>query len=559
MFRKIAFLACIFLLSSVWSYSQSKAKGKVKNEYFNITFGTKLQLDKEYRPQRFIARPEGGYLIQSFGKGEKSMGLDVVTEKFEQSASKMHDIRRDYDRRDEQLVYFGGRALWVNSSYDSKTKDEKAFLQEINDDNGDLTGDEIQINKTQDVASGIDVAFSFSFFMGGASGASMAITQSDRYFYSISPDSSKLLVYYRKKKVKKSDRVNKDVYGFIVVDDTYKVLWKKETELAKTEFMMKFYEAEVNNNGDVYYLAKSYKDDIRKYKKGAKPNYTLSLFELTKDSKKSKEKAMELPEGFLRETEFFINDEGKAVVCGTYGKQYKGTGSSGIFYNIVDMDDRKVSDAKFVDFESDLDAEYEGPKHAKKLAKIYKKYGVGYIPNLKFREVFFDEKSKSLYLILESYHLEKRTSNSGRTTTYYYFYDDVYAVKVNTAKQQIDKAFKIPKRQLGINIQIDLGISSFMFGENLYVFFIDNKKNLELKPDMLPAEHRSTAGGFLSGVHVDFEKGDSPQRFLLYDAKVEKKYCDPQKFITSNGVIYGVGYEKPKGGGPYYPIKIDFK
>ena len=162
-------------------------------------------------------------------------------------------------------------------------------------------------------------------------------------------------------------------------------------------------------------------------------------------------------------------------------------------------------------------------------------------------------------MVLESYHMVTRSSNNGRTVTYYYFYDDVYAVKVNAEKQQIEKAFKIPKRQMGVNTHIDLGISSFMFGEELYVFFLDNKKNLELKPDMVPAEHQSTVGGFLSSVHLDFTKDDGPERFLLYDAKVEKKFCDPGKFIESDGVIYGVGYERAKGGGPYYPIKISFK
>lgn len=539
--------------------AQTKTKGKVSNEFFNITFGSKLQLDKEYRPQKLLPRPEGGFLIQSFGKGEKSMGIDIVNGEFQQTQSKMHDVKKEYDRRDENILYFGGKAFWVSSSVEPKSKTDKAYLQGINDQNGDFEGDEIEINKTNDVWSGLEISFNFFGMIGGGGSVAMMLEQSDRYNYSVSPDSTKLLIYYRKKPLKKLNKVNKDVYGFIVISDDFNVLWKKEVEMPKTEFMMSFYEAEVSDEGNVYYLAKVYKDEVRKYKKTSKPNYTLSVFEVSKDSKKSKERAIEMTDGFLRETAFFIDGKGNAVVCGTYSKLIKGSGASGVFYKIVDVEERKNGDATYLDFDSDLDANFEGPKHAKNLKKIYKKYGSGFIPYLQFRDVFYDQRTKALYLVLESYHLVIRSTNNGRTQTYYYYYDDVYAVKINTEKQQIDKAYKIPKRQLGINIRVDLGISSFMFDDELYVFFIDNKKNLELKEDMIPAEHRSTAGGFLSGVRLDFGNDEGPQRFLLYDAKVEKKYCDPRKFVTSDGIIYGVGYEKAKGGGPYYPIKISFK
>lgn len=549
--KTLVFVIAISLFHGLLS-AQTKAKGKVTNEYFNISFGSKLQLDKDFRPRKLLARADGGYVIQSFGKG--TMGMDVVNEKFEQSSSKTHNLRKDLERRDENLVTFSGRSFWISSSNDNKSPEERAFLQEISDKDGDLIGNEIEINKTKDVHSGLNISFNF-FSMGGAS---MQLSQSQRYHTSISPDETKLLVYYKKKPIKKSNKSNKDYYGFIVIDETFKVLWSKEVEMPKTEFMMEFIEAEVTDEGNVIYMAKVYKNDSRSYKKDDKPNYTLSLFEVGKDTRKVKEKAIEM-DGFLRETEFFINDEGSAVICGTYSRMFKGNGSSGVFYNIVDMSEKKTKDATYMDFESDLDADYEGPKHAKRLKKIYKKYGVGYIPYLQFREVFFDEASKSLYMVLESYHLVVRTTNNGRTTTYYYYYDDVYAIKVNTAAQQIVQAHKIPKKQLGINTHIDLGISSFLYGENLFVFFIDNKKNVNLQPDMIPAEHRSTAGGFLAGVHIDFRNDEGAQRFLLYDAKVEKKYCDPSKFIMSDGVIYGVGYEKSNGTGPYYPIKIDFK
>ncbi len=90
------------------------------------------------------------------------------------------------------------------------------------------------------------------------------------------------------------------------------------------------------------------------------------------------------------------------------------------------------------------------------------------------------------------------------------------------------------------------------------MFFIDNQKNLELKEDMVPAEHRSTAGGFLSGVRL--VPGTTKARNALRYAmpKVGKKYCDPRKFVTSDGIIYGVGYEKAKAV-VRIPIKISFK
>lgn len=542
----VTLLAAQIILSDVAS-AQTKTKGKVTNDYFDITFGSKLQLDKDFRASKILARANGGFIVQSMGKG--SMGIEVINENFEQSSSRTHKLRKEMERRDENLVTFGGKSFWISSSNDNKSKneDEELFLQEISDRDGELVGEEITINKSKNVHSGLN----FSFSMSG-----MMMSQEERYHYSFSPDESKLLVYYKTKPLKKSNKANKEIYGFIVVDENFKVLWSKETEMPKTEFMMEFYEAEVTDDGNVIYMAKVFKNEVRSYKKDDKPNYTLSLFEVGKDIKKPKERALTM-DGFIRDCEFFIGDDGKPVVCGTYSKLYKGNGSSGVFYNVVDMEDRKSKEAAYMDFESDLDADYEGPKHAKRLAKIYKKYGVGYIPYLQFREVFYDDKSKSLYMVLESYHLVIRQSN--RSTTYYYYYDDVYALKVNTSAQQIEKAFKIPKKQLGINTRIDLGISSFMYDDNLYVFFMDNKKNLELKPDMIPAEHRSTAGGFLSGVRLDFSKEDGPERFLLYDAKVEKKYCDPSKFITSQGVIYGIGYEKANGGGPFYPIKIDFK
>lgn len=546
-------LACGFLSCPGSLLAQTRGKGKVVNDYFDISFGKRLQLDKDFSPSALVARPHGGYLIQSFGKGEKEMGIDVVTEDFGQKASQVHHIRDGAPRANDHLVYFGGKAIWLNSNYSSNNRDEKAYIREIDDDNGTFSREEILINETSDVAGGIQTTFSFT--VGG--GASVSIFNTEKYFCSISPDSTKMLVYYRKKPVKKLDKQNKDVWGFVVVDESFRVLWNKEVEMPQTEFMMKFYEAAVSNGGTVYFLAKVYKDENRKYSKGAKPNYRLSLFELIRDTKKAKEKAMDMNEGFVRDADFFLTDAGEAVVCGTYSKIYKGDGSSGIFYNIVDPSGRKSPEFSHLEFDTDLDADYEGPKHAKRLQKRYKKYGDGYIPYVQLRKVFYNEKKKSLVMLLESYHLVITTQN--RTTTYNYYYDDIYAVNVNTKRQQIDKSVKIPKRQYGRNVRVDLGVAGFMFEDELYVFFIDNKKNLEIKPDLVPEMHLSTAGGFLAGVMVNMGNSEEAARFLLFDSKVEKKYCDPERFIQSGGVIYGIAYEKPKGGGPYYPMKIGFK
>lgn len=534
-----------FLMLTFSLYAQTRGRGgKVSGDNYDVTFSNKITLDKGTRPSRMIPRPEGGVIVQSFGKGK--MGVEIVQPNFSMT-SKQYDIRKGMDRRDEKVVYFGGKAIWVSSSVDSQ---ERIYIQSLNEENGSFEGDETEINATSDVVGGVHFQ-SFGPF-------GFSLSNLNRYSFSVSPDSSKLLVHYRKKPAKKSDKLNKAVHGFVVVDENFNVLWRKEQEMPRTEFMLKFLGAEVNNEGNVYFLAKVYSNEVRKYKKDDIPNYSLSVYELTKDSKKAKEKSLKMTDGFMVASSFFVASTGEVVVCGTYSKKFKSPGACGIFYNILDMSEKKSGNVTFVDFSSDIDANYEGPKHYKKIKKWEKKYGTGFIPYLTFRDIFYNSKTKSMVMVMESYHIVVRTSNNGRTRTYYY-YDDVYALLVDTEKQQIEQSHKIPKYQFGVDRNFDLGMSSFMDGNVLHVFFIDNKKNLEITPDMVPARHVTGLGGFLTGATVDFGASSDVNRFLIYDVKQERKYCDPSGMIKAKDGYYGIGYDKAAVSNAFYLYKVSAK
>lgn len=491
------------------------------------------------------------------------MAIDIVKSDFEQNSTLVYKIDQDAPRRSNKLLYFGKKFIWVNSLKEKKTDADKLFLREVNSETGDFQGDEILINKTKDVTGGgIEVGGDWGLFSdlgSGAGGMYMTLVKTERYYCSVSPDSTKLAVYYRKKPVKKLNKLNKDIWGFVVVDDQFNVLWTREVEMPQTEFMMKFYEAEVNNDGTVFCLTQVYKDDIRKYKKGAKPNYNLTILEIGQNDKKPKTKAVSMEDGFLRSVSMQITDNDQVLLTGTYIKNPKASGASGIFFNLIDVNGRKAGESKFIEFDQELDASYESLKYIKQQQKSYKKYGEPHIPNLCFREVYFDTKTEEITLLLEAYRMVTVISNNGRTVTYHFYYDDIYVLRIDTDKNEITRSYKIPKRQYGRNVMADLGISSAMYGDKLFVFFIDNKKNLEIQPDMEPATHTAGAGGYLTGVLIDLDKASEPQRFLMFDSRKEKLHCDPTRFVYSNGDIYGITYEKAAGGGPYRPLRLSLK
>jgi len=122
-------------------------------------------------------------------------------------------------------------------------------------------------------------------------------------------------------------------------------------------------------------------------------------------------------------------------------------------------------------------------------------------------------------LLAEQYRVVERTytttSMNGATstrTTYDTYADDIYIISATPDGKSWVR--KIPKAQhSNDDTGSELSFNSIFAKDNLYLFYTDNKKNLDLEKNESPKTHQQGRGGYLACVSFD-EHGTMKKHLL---------------------------------------------
>ena len=284
----------------------------------------------------------------------------------------------------------------------------------------------------------------------------------------ISPDSTKIVVYNERK----GKRKDPSILNFKVYDTDLKdVLLDKAVELPIKDKNFTKETIGVDNLGNVYVLAKVYKEKDEKQKDQSAYYYKLVVF--NKD-----EKATEFDFDYPNKDIESINivpGKNNTLICtgflkilnkGFFGKGKKTLISDEMFSSIID--------SKTLTLKSANNYEIEGlyPEKPKKASD--------YVP-YKVKEIFFREDGGAV-VVAEQYKLVVVTSSgaNGMThTSYYYYYCDIAVINISNSSQ-VESVSKMPKYQLNAgNPSI---ISTYSKGTT-YIVYEDLEKNAEAEND----------------------------------------------------------------------------
>jgi hypothetical protein len=328
-------------------------------------------------------------------------------------------------------------------------------------------------------------------------------------------------------------------FGFIVLDDQLQILWKKQVTAPYDPGLFTAESFKVDNGGNVYVLAISYKEKRRSKRKG-KPNYSYEVLAWTNQGEKFKSYPIALEDRFLTDMQIEIIDTRTLICAGFYSA--KGTFSiKGTYFLTVDLSNNAIKTKSFKEFGLDFIVENMSEREASRAIKQSER---GNEPEL--YEFDLDKllvgRDGSAILVGEQYFMEEVTSSNlinGRwiyNTTYHFYYNDIIAVKISP-EGQIEWAEKVSKTQHTLN---DGGFfSSYTLAilkGRICFFFNDHPDNLGYKGAGRPIPYRARESVVI--VASLNQKGEQTRQavFALRDTEVimRPKVCEQ---VTNREVI----------------------
>jgi hypothetical protein len=356
----------------------------------------------------------------------------------------------------------------------------------------------------------------------------------------ISPDSSKLLVYYDLP----YEKGTSEKYGFQAYDINMKLLWQKEISLPYKEELFTVERYRVDNSGNAYILGRIYKDKKREKRKG-EPNYQYQVISYTDNGNSINEYPVKIEGKFITDMQITINDNLDIVCAGFFSDE--GTFSiKGCYYLSIDGKTKEIKNKSFKDFGIDFLTQNLSEKKSEKIEKKMEKGKDVELFDYDLRDIILRDDGGAV-LTAEQYYSTTTTytttSSTGSVTTHTtttYHYNDIIVINISP-EGNIDWAQKIAKVQ---STTEDMGFySSFamtIVKDKLYFIFNDNPKNLFAQTPGKVSNMILNKECIVALVTID-SKGDQTREALFKSADAEvvvrPKVCEQ---VSGNElVIFG--------------------
>lgn len=487
------FLSILLIFISSWIYSQENveiskpfkvidAKVKKYYSYGKIVVSVKVEDDKVY--------------IQQFN-----------------TESMAETSRNEYDDFPKgscfEAIYQNGNTIYFfYSLWDKESKNEQLFARKIDMESAAFTGEPMLLIRYNKKMRGVLITTGFYRF-----------EVVNKYNFQFNCDSSRLLVVFNEKPEEKRDEYNYDKFGFYVFDQDLNILWNDVVKMPYSERKMDNLDFSVNTAGDAYGLIRVFNDDTEDlYKKGGVINYHIEVIRVKPNTKKVEKFKIDNKPKFINSAWIFENPKGYMICAGYYFNNGKKTDAVNGIYMVAVDENGNMSGFNNYDFPEEIVYQYTGKKPKDKDDEDSR------LNDLVLRN-FSVQKDGGVILIGEQYFVTTYTTysqNSGSTTHYIFHYRNIIAVKIDSSGT-LAWIKKIPKRQKGSTAYNGLSYRYFNTGDQHYLFFLDNKKNMNLTEDKLPDQHVDGAGGYFTLYKIDDATGEIEKTNLYNLDDVEGK------------------------------------
>jgi hypothetical protein len=337
----------------------------------------------------------------------------------------------------------------------------------------------------------------------------------------ISKNEKSVLFTYRLRPEKKNDKLNNDVIGMHVYDQQMNKRWGGEMRMPYTEAKMDNLSFIVSDDGKVYILAKVYEGETAREKRDKRiPNYHLELLIYDQGKPEADIVQIKLNNLVPKSAYLFETEKGEILLGGFYAKSLiKPT--DGAFVLQLDKTSKTTSilNGGLFEIPSDLIKENASSREMRQMERKERKDDEGDlgVDHLIIRSIYVIDDG-AIMLTAEQYHVVVSTTytyNNGMSSThtnYDTYADDIYIIRATPDGKSWVR--KVPKSQHSNDYSgPELSFNSIFAKNKLFLFYTDNKKNLDLAKDESPKTHQQGRGGYLACVSFD-EQGQMQKHLL---------------------------------------------
>lgn len=342
------------------------------------------------------------------------------------------------------------------------------------------------------------------------------------YKMDISKNQQHVLFTYRLRPEKRNDRLNNDVIGMQVFDQEMNKTWGGEMRMPYTEAKMDNLSFIISDDAKVYILAKVYEGETPREKRDRRiPNYHLELLIYEAGKQEPDIVQIKLDQLVPKNAYLFETEKGEILLGGFYAKSLIKP-VDGAFVLQLDRATKTTSilNGGIFEIPSDVIKSFTSNREKRKLERQEDKDEEGDlgVDNLIIRNIYLLDDGR-IMMTAEQYKVVVSTTtyttgNGGMMTrtTYDTYADDIYVISATPDGKSWVR--KVPKYQHSNDASgPELSFNSLFAKGQLYLFYTDNKKNLNLPPDEAPKVHQQGRGGYLAC--VSFDENGGMQKHLL--------------------------------------------
>lgn len=499
----------------------TKAKALFLTAIVSISFsyGQKGESQLEYevgKPYKEIKAERKRYYthngnILSFKVTKKHLYLLKVNGTTMQNVQKT-EIELPKDATLEEFSRIGGTFYAFYSIYDKASESEQLFCRQVDFETLAWSGNEKKLVSTNGKLSEAKNQISYPATGMAKDYGFVTVPKFDLYY---SADSSMFLVQYRMVPDYKNDAKSFDEIGLHMFNSELEEKWSEVVRMPYTEKKMNNLDYTVDGNGTAYVLASVYDDNTTRSKKRGsdEPNYHLELLSKS-ENKKLHSAEIELDGKFINGGWLYENPAHEMIYAGFYNTEGDQS-AEGIFVNRFN-ENGEIKEQSEYTIPLEIINQYTSKRTQKRNEKKDEEGEAGF-NHLQLSDMVFLEDG-SIILIGEQYYTVTHThsSTNGSYSTTSSFYNDILMSKIDPSGELVWMS-KLPKRQKGGIGQGGLSYAHFYSNDKHYLFYIDNLRNRNLKPDEVPAAHYDNTSGYLTAYIVDDSSGDVEKRpFLIW-------------------------------------------
>lgn len=445
----------LLLLASTVAFSQQTTN---KAE---VQWGTEYEVDKKVTLSDIVGYDASGiYALKSnYIYNDKSPIIAFYDNNMNLVKSTELELKQENKyKKFENIIQFNNNLYLFTSFKNQKLEKNFLFVQTIN---------KSTLTPNDDIIKIAEIDFSGkSKYNGGT------------FSCIISPDSSKLLVYYDMP----YESGTNEKFGFQSYDKQMNLLWQKDVTLPYLEKLFDVERYRIDNNGNAYILGRLYKDKKVEKRKG-EPNYEYKVISYTNNGSSVNEYPITIQGKFITDMQIAIDDN-MDIICGGFYSDEGTYSIKGCYYLRIDGTTKEIKTQSYKEFGLDFLTQFLSEKEAEKLEKKVEKGKNVELYEYDLHEIIRRTDGGAV-LIAEQYYVQVVTTSYrnangtySTTTTYYYNYNDIIVINISPSGN-IEWATKIRKYQRSAN---DGGyFSSYalaVVNDKLYFIFNDNPKNL---------------------------------------------------------------------------------